>query len=67
MPGQPQQADGQVAQAGHHLRAVAGADLTAILVEDDVADPVQAVLDLPLAADQTTQPGARPCSSTVPT
>src|SRR6266705_43003 len=42
-PGQPQQADRQVAQAGHHLRAAGGPDPAAVLGEDGVADPVQAL------------------------
>ena len=49
--GQPQDGDGQVAQAGHDLRAGRSADLGVVLVEVNVADPVQAVLDTPLAAD----------------
>jgi hypothetical protein len=53
----PQQADRQVAQRCHHAGRVAGADLGAVLVEGHVADPVQPVLDLPLAADQCQQPG----------
>jgi len=36
---------------------VPGADLGAVLVEGHVADPVQRVLDLPLAAGQHPQPG----------
>jgi hypothetical protein len=42
---QAQDGDGQVAQAGHDAGAVAGADLGAVLVVGDVADPVQPVLD----------------------
>jgi hypothetical protein len=52
VPSPPQQADGQVAKGGHHLRAVALADLAVVLIEGHVADPVQAVFDLPLAACQ---------------
>src|SRR5262245_54631169 len=44
--GQPQDGDGKVAQAGHDAWSVAGADLGAVLVVGDVADPVQAVLHL---------------------
>ena len=47
--GQPQDGDGQVAQAGHDLRAGRGADLGVVLVEVNVADPVQPVLDPPVA------------------
>ena len=35
---------GQVTQGGHDLWAVAGAQLVAVLVEDDVAHPVEAVV-----------------------
>jgi len=45
LPGQPQDGDCQVAQAGHHAGAVGGADLGAVFVVGDVADPVQPVLD----------------------
>ena len=49
------QADGQVAQDGHDLRAAAGAGLVEILTEGDVPHPVELVLDVPVAAD----PGGR--------
>ena len=42
------EADGEVAQGGHDLGSVAGAQLVAVLVEDDVSDPVEAVLDGPM-------------------
>ena len=42
-PDEPQEADGDVAQAGHDPRAVAAADLGAILVVGPVADVVKAV------------------------
>src|SRR4051795_2899008 len=45
------QADCEVAQGGHDLRAGSDADLGQVLGEGDVADPVQAVLDLPVPAD----------------
>jgi hypothetical protein len=45
-PSSAERADDEVAQAGHDLRCGPGADLGAILGEGDVADPVQAVLDL---------------------
>jgi hypothetical protein len=48
LPGQPEQADRQVAQAGHHLGAMAAADLRAVLVERHVPHPMQTVLDRPL-------------------
>jgi hypothetical protein len=41
----------EVAQGGHDLRAGGGADGGAVLVEGDVADPVQLVLDAPVPAD----------------
>ena len=42
---------GQVAQGGHDLWAVAGAQLVAVRVEDDVSDPVEPVLDSPVPLD----------------
>lgn len=36
----------------HHARAVCGAYLGGVFAEGDVADPVQAVLDVSVAADQ---------------
>lgn len=36
---------------GHHLWRVAGADLGAVFIEDDVADPVQLVFDAPVVLD----------------
>ena len=52
---QAQGADGEVAQAGHHSGSGAGADLGSVFVVGDVADPVQPVLDLPVAADVSGQ------------
>jgi hypothetical protein len=49
--GEGVQTDHQVAQRGHDLGAVAGADLGEILGERYVTHPVQAVLDLPVPAD----------------
>ena len=49
--GQADEADGQVAQGGHDLGAVAGAQLVAVLIEDDVTDPVEPVLDSPVPLD----------------
>jgi hypothetical protein len=43
--GEPVEAEGEVAQGGHDGGAGPGADLGVVLGEDDVADPVQAVLD----------------------
>ena len=48
---QADEADGQVAQGGHDLGAVTGAQLVAVRVEDHVPDPVEAVLDSPVPAD----------------
>ena len=42
--GQADEADGEVAQGGHDLGAVGGAQLVAVLVEDDVSHPVEAVV-----------------------
>ena len=41
---------GQVSQGGHDLWSVAGAQLVAVLVEDHVPDPVEAVLNVPVSA-----------------
>ena len=41
---------GQVAQGGHDLGAVAGAQLVAVFIKDDIADPVELVLDSPVPA-----------------
>lgn len=51
MAGEPEDADGSVAQGGHDLRAAAGADGGSVFVERDVANPVQPVLDGPMAAN----------------
>lgn len=48
--GQTDEADGEVAQGGQDLGSEALAHAAAILVEGDVADPVQAVFDAPVAA-----------------
>ena len=42
---------GQVAQGGHDLGAVAGAQLVAVFIKDDIADPVELVLDSPVPLD----------------
>ena len=44
------EADGEVAQGGHDLGAVAGAQLVAVLARDDVAHPVEPVLYGPVAS-----------------
>jgi len=45
-------ADDEVAHGGHDAGRRAGADLGAVLVERHVTDPVTAVLDRPVTADQ---------------
>ncbi len=49
------QADNEVADGGEYLRAVSLSDLGAILVEGDVADPVETVLDTPMATVEGEQ------------
>jgi SEC-C motif len=56
-PGPAEHADDQVAQAGHDLRGSPGADLGAILGEGHIPDPVQAVLDRPVAPPEVGKPG----------
>lgn len=48
MASQADQADRGVPEAGHDLRAAAGSELVSVLVEVDVADPMQLVLDEPV-------------------
>ncbi len=48
---EPVQADRQVPQRGHDLRGCAGVDPGQVLGVGDIADPVQAVLDLPVPPD----------------
>src|SRR2546430_417111 len=55
--GDSQAPDGEVAQAGESVRAVAGSDLGAILVEGNIPDPVQRVLNLPVTASEASDPG----------
>ena len=52
---EPVQADGEVAQGGHHGGTGAGADLGVVLGDDDVADPVQPILDVPVPADRAVE------------
>jgi hypothetical protein len=52
----PQDADGEVAQAGHGVGRGAGAELVGVLGEGDVADVVQR-LDAPVAAHVVGQAG----------
>jgi hypothetical protein len=44
-------ADSEVAQASHDAGQITGANLRGVLVEGAVADVVQMVLDVPVAAD----------------
>ena len=53
---EPQEADRHVAEDRHGLGGFAGMDATGILAEDDIAHPVQAVFDAPMAADEGRQP-----------
>ena len=39
------------------MRAGTGPDLRAVLSEDDIADPVKAVLDRPVPSDEVGEPG----------
>ena len=53
--GHAEQRDGQVAHRGHDLGASAFTDLRAVFINGDVADPVEAVFNRPVAAAQTEQ------------
>jgi hypothetical protein len=55
--GEAEQADREVAEAGHRLCGGALADLGTVLVECDVAHPVNFVLDAPVAAVQCQEAG----------
>lgn len=55
--GVAQDRDDEVAQPGHDLGCVARRDLGLVLSEGDVTDPVEAVLDAPVALD----PGGQDC------
>jgi hypothetical protein len=55
---QPQDGDDQVAQAGHDVGTAGGADRGAVFAEADVADPVEAVFDAPVAADDGREFGS---------
>jgi len=50
-----EQRDGQVAHRGRDLGAHPLADLRAVFIKGDVADPVEAVFNRPVAAAQTEQ------------
>jgi hypothetical protein len=51
-------ADGEVAQAGHDAREMAGMDLGVVLAEGAVADVVQQVFNLPVPSDPVGELGA---------
>ena len=55
LPRAAQQADGGGAGGGEHAGKRADAYLGAVLIEGDVAHPVGAVLDVPVAAQQVQQ------------
>lgn len=50
-----QQADGKVAQGGHDLSAFSFADAAAVLIEGDITDPVDFVLNRPVATVEGEQ------------
>ena len=56
-PSAAERADDQVAQAGHDLWGSAGPQLPGVLGDGHVPDPVQAVLDRPVATDEVGEPG----------
>ncbi len=55
--GAAQDPDGGIAQGGHNLGRMARANLAAIFIEGDVAHPMQAVLDTPMAPPKGGQAG----------
>src|SRR5258707_8691235 len=57
MAGAAQQAEAGVATGGEDGGGVAGADLAAVFVQGHITHPMQAVLNLPVAAPQRQQPG----------
>ena len=50
-----QEGDGQIAQGGHHLRRVPGAQARAVFPKGDVADIMQRVLNTPVPAHEREQ------------
>ena len=48
--GEAEEVDGGVAEGGQVLRPVATADLAFVFAVDDVANPMQPVFDVPMAA-----------------
>lgn len=55
--GQAMEADRGVAQCGHQGGAVPGVELVTVLVEGHIPDPVQPVLDTPMALDEVSGAG----------
>jgi hypothetical protein len=51
-----QEAERHVAEDRHDLGCIAGVDAAGILAEDDIAHPMQAVFDAPIAAHEGRQP-----------
>jgi hypothetical protein len=58
--GHAEQRDGQVAQRSHDLGAHPLADLGAVFIKSDIANPVEAVFDRPVAPAQAEQ-ASRSC------
>jgi hypothetical protein len=56
-PGAAERANDQVAQAGHDLRAISGAQTGGVLGEGQIPDVVQAILDRPVPPDELGEPG----------
>src|SRR3984957_1812987 len=48
---QPQDTDGEAAERCHDTGSISGPDQRFVLLVGDVADPVELVLDVPVAAD----------------
>jgi hypothetical protein len=53
--GHAEQRDGQVAQRSHDLSAHPRADLGAVFVKGDIADPMETVFNRPMAPAQAKQ------------
>ena len=53
--GHTEQRDGKIAEGGHGLGSGTAADTGSVFIEGDIADPVEAVFNRPMAATQTEQ------------
>ena len=53
--GHTEQRDGKIAEGGHGLGSGTAADTASVFIEGDIADPVEAVFNRPMAATQTEQ------------